>query len=45
MPREKLSGKTPYDVFAFLYSEKIAKKLNIQKIAKDEVNTTPRLLK
>ena len=45
VPREKLSGKTPYEVFTFLYSEKIAKKLNIQKIAKDEVNTTPRLLK
>lgn len=45
VPREKLSGKTPYDVFTFLYSEKIAKKLNIQKIAKDEVNSTPRLLK
>ena len=45
VPREKLSGKTPYDVFTFLYSEKIANKLNIQKIAKDEVNTTPRLLK
>ena len=45
VPREKLSGKTPYDIFTFLYSEKIAKKLNIQKIAKDEVNSTPRLLK
>ena len=45
VPREKLSGKTPYDVFTFLYSEKITNKINIQKIAKDEVNTTPRLLK
>ncbi len=45
VPREKLSGKTPYDIFTFLYSEKIANKLNIQKIAKDEVNSTPRLLK
>lgn len=44
-PRKSLGGKTPYEVFAFLYGENILKKLNIQKIAKDEVNTTPRLLK
>ena len=44
-PRKSLGGKTPYEVFSFLYGENILKKLNIQKIAKDEVNTTPRLLK
>ena len=43
-PRKSLGGKTPYEVFSFLYGENILKKLNIQKIAKDEVNTTPRLL-
>ena len=44
-PRENLGGKTPYEIFTFIYGEKLASKLNIQKISKDEVNTTPRLLK
>ena len=44
-PRKSLGGKTPYEVFSFMYGENILKKLNIQKILKDEVNTTPRLLK
>lgn len=44
-PRENLGGKTPYEIFTFIYGEELAQKLNIQKIAKDEVNTTPRLLK
>lgn len=44
-PRESLGDKTPYEIFAFIYGKKTADKLNIQKIAKDEVNTTPRLLK
>lgn len=44
-PRASLGGKTPYEVFTFLYGEKVAEKLNIQKIRKDEVNLTPSLLK
>lgn len=44
-PRENLGGKTPYEIFSFIYGEELAKKLNIQKIAKDEVTTNPRLLK
>jgi len=44
-PRENLGGKTPYEIFTFIYGEELAEKLNIQKIAKDEVTTTPRLLK
>lgn len=44
-PRKSLGGKTPYEAFEFLYGNKILNKLNILKIAKDEVNTTPRLLK
>lgn len=44
-PREILGGRTPYDIFTFIYGKEIANKLNIQEIAKDEVNTTPRLLK
>lgn len=44
-PRESLGNKTPYEIFTFIYGKELADKLNIQKIAKDEVNTTPRLLK
>ena len=44
-PRENLGDKTPYEIFTFIYGKKVADKLNIQKIEKDEVNTTPRLLK
>ena len=44
-PREVLGGKTPYEIFVFIYGKDLADKLNIQKIAKDEVTTTPRLLK
>ncbi|HOZ55243.1 MAG TPA: hypothetical protein PK993_04300 [Clostridia bacterium] len=44
-PRENFAGKTPYEIFTFIYGEELAQKLNIQKIAKDEVTTTPRLLK
>lgn len=43
-PRESLGGKTPYEVFTFIYGKLLADKLNIQKIAKDEVSTTPRLI-
>ena len=44
-PRITLGGKTPYEVFTFIYGEKVAKKLNIQKIEKDDVTLTPSLLK
>ena len=44
-PRENLGNKTPYEIFTFIYGKELANKLNIQEIAKDEVNTTPRLLK
>lgn len=44
-PRSTLGGKTPYEVFSFLYGEKTTKKLNIQKIEKDDVTLTPSLLK
>lgn len=45
VPRKSLNGKTPYEMFSFIYGEEILKKLDIQKIVKDEVTTTPRLLK
>lgn len=44
-PRSSLGGKTPYEVFTFLYGKETAKKLNIQKIRKDDVTLTPSLLK
>ena len=44
-PRENLGGKTPYEIFTFIYGEELAQKLNMRKIAKDEVITTPHLLK
>ena len=44
-PRKSLGNKTPYEIFTFIYEKELADKLNIQKIEKDEVCTTPRLLK
>ena len=45
MPRASLGGKTPYEVFTFLYGEKVAEKLRIKQIKKDDVCLTPSLLK
>lgn len=44
VPRETLGGKTPYEIFTFIYGTELADKLNIRKIEKDEVTTTPHLL-
>lgn len=44
-PRESLGGKTPYEIFTFIYGKELANKFNILEIAKDEVTTTPHLLK
>lgn len=44
-PRASLGGKTPYEIFTFLYGRNTAKKLNIKEIRKDDVNLTPSLLK
>lgn len=44
-PRKSLGDKTPYEIFTFIYGKSLADNLNIQKIAKNEVCTTPRLLK
>jgi IS30 family transposase len=44
-PRSSLGGKTPYEVFTFLYGNETAKKLDIRKIKKDDVHLTPSLLK
>lgn len=43
--RENLGGKTPYEIFTFIYSKETASKLGIQEIKKDEVILQPHLLK
>lgn len=43
--RENLGGKTPYEIFTFIYSRETASKLGIQEIKKDEVILQPHLLK
>lgn len=42
--RKSLNGKTPYEVFTFLHSEKIAALLNIKLISADQVIQSPKLL-
>lgn len=44
-PRASLGGKTPYEVFTFLYGKKVAEKLRIKEIKRDDVCLTPSLLK
>ena len=44
VPRESLGGKTPYELFTFIYGTEVADKFNIQKIKEDEVTTTSHLL-
>ena len=44
-PREKLNGKTPYELFEFYYGKEILDLLNIRKIKRDEVTLKPYLLK
>ncbi len=43
--QRKRKFEIAYEIFTFIYGEKLAEKLDIQKIEKDEVCTTPRLLK
>ena len=45
LPREKLGGKTPYEMFKFIYGKEIMERLNIKEIKNDDVNLTPSLLK
>lgn len=52
-PRKSLKGKTPYEVFCFMYStednpnrgKEILDKLNIKEIKRDEVTLKPYLIK
>lgn len=44
-PRESLNGKTPYEMFEFLYGSELLQKLGANKIARDDVILKPYLLK
>lgn len=44
-PRESLNGKTPYEIFEFLYGVEPIKLFNIQKVERDDVILKPYLLK
>lgn len=44
-PRESLNGKTPYEMFEFLYGYDLLQKLGINKIDRDNVILKPYLLK
>jgi IS30 family transposase len=43
-PRRSLSGKTPYELFTFLYGRKTAVLLNILEIPRDDVTLKPSLV-
>jgi len=43
-PRERHKGKTPYEMFEFLYGKELLDKLNIEEIKRDEVILKPYLL-
>ena len=44
-PRESLNGRSPYEVFEFMYENEILNPLNVQKIERDKVTLKPYLLK
>lgn len=44
-PRESLNGKSPYEVFEFMYGNEILNIFNIKKIERDKVTLKPYLLK
>ena len=44
-PRESLNGKTPYELALESFGEDIFKALQLRRIAPDEVNLTPKLIR
>lgn len=44
-PRESLNGKTPYEMFEFVYGPELLHKLGVNKIDRDNVTLKPYLLK
>ena len=43
--RQKFNGKTPYEMFEFIYGKELLDKLGVNKIPRDEVVMKPSLLK
>jgi IS30 family transposase len=43
--RKSINDRTPYEMLAFIYGEDAAKKLGLERVAPDDVNLTPSLLK
>ena len=43
-PRKSLNGRTPYEMFKYLFGTKTLDKLAVKKIEKDKVILTPQLL-
>jgi IS30 family transposase len=43
--RKKLKNRTPFEVFSFLHDQIILEKLNIHRLAPDEISLSPTLLK
>ena len=43
-PRKSLNGKTPYEMFEFLYGKELLDKLNIKEIERDQVILKPYLI-
>jgi hypothetical protein len=44
-PREIYGGKTPYEMFKFIYGEELLNLFNIAEIKRDEVILKPYLIK
>ena len=44
-PRESLNGRTPYDVAMETLGEDVLKAFQLKRIAPDEVNLTPKLIR
>ncbi|EGA95062.1 transposase [ [[Clostridium] symbiosum WAL-14163] len=44
-PRESLNGKTPYELALESFGEDTLKALQLRRIAPDEVNLTPKLIR
>jgi IS30 family transposase len=44
-PREIINGKTPFELFSFLYGKEVLEALNIKEVKRDEVILKPYLLK
>ena len=45
VPRESLQGRTPYDVALETLGEETLKAFQLRRIAPDEVNLTPKLIR